>query len=264
MGWLDGSLKMSKEIIASNIVKTFENDKGEEVKALDNFNFESKNPEIVGIVGTSGCGKSTFLRLVAGLDFPTSGNLTYDNKKIEGPDYNRGFIFQSATLFDWLSIKDNISFGLKARKKLRGMEKDVDEYIDLMGLRGFENNYPYQVSGGMAARASFARTFIQEPDLVLLDEPLSALDAFTRMNLQKEILNIHQRTGSTFILVTHDLEEAVFLCDRVVVMSPRPGHGVGVVKIDMDHPRDRTSDAFIEYRKEILSLFPQSVKDFVL
>lgn len=254
---------MAVNLLAKNISQTFKNENREDTCALRDFNFETNKPEIVGIVGLSGCGKSTFLRLVAGLDKPTSGELIYNGKPIEGPDYNRGFIFQSATLYDWLNIYDNIAFGLKARKVFKGQEQKVDEYIELMGLKGFEKSYPHQVSGGMAARASFARTFIQEPELVLLDEPLSALDAFTRMGIQKELLNIQRRTQATFILVTHDLEEAVFLCDRVVVMSERPGRNVGEVTIDLEHPRDRTSAEFIDYRKKILGLFPQEFRERV-
>ena len=252
---------MAVDLVAKNIVQVFENENREDVCALKGFNFETHEPEIVGIVGLSGCGKSTFLRLVAGLDTPTSGELLYNGKPIEGPEYNRGFIFQSATLYDWLNIYDNIAFGLKARKVLKGNEHKVNEYIELMGLKGFEKSYPHQISGGMAARASIARTFIQEPELVLLDEPLSALDAFTRMSIQNELLKIHEKTKSTFILVTHDLEEAVFLCDRVVVMTQRPGKNVGEIKIDLEHPRDRTSAEFIEYRKRILELFPKEFRE---
>lgn len=251
---------MAVDLIARNIVQIFKNENREDVCALRDFNFETHEPEIVGIVGLSGCGKSTFLRLVAGLDKPTSGELTYNGKPIEGPNYNRGFIFQSATLYDWLNIYDNIAFGLKARGVFKENKHKVHEYIDLMGLAGFEKSYPHQVSGGMAARTSFARTFIQEPELVLLDEPLSALDAFTRMSIQQELLNIHHRTKSTLILVTHDLEEAVFLCDRVVVMTERPGRNVGQVRIDLKHPRNRTSEGFIAYRKRILSIFPKELQ----
>ena len=251
---------MAVDLIARNIVQIFKNENREDVCALRDFSFETHEPEIVGIVGLSGCGKSTFLRLVAGLDKPTSGELTYNGKPIEGPNYNRGFIFQSAKLYDWLNIYDNIAFGLKARGVFKENKHKVQEYIDLMGLAGFEKSYPHQVSGGMAARTSFARTFIQEPELVLLDEPLSALDAFTRMTIQQELLNIHHRTKSTLILVTHDLEEAVFLCDRVVVMTERPGRNVGEVRINLEHPRNRTSEEFIEHRKRILSLFPKGLQ----
>lgn len=248
---------MSIKIKAADIKQEFTGKNREKILALDNFNFETSEPEIVGIVGLSGCGKSTFLRLVAGLDKPTSGEITCNEKRIEGTDSNRGFIFQSPTLFDWLTVEKNVSFGLKARGELKGNEKKVSDIIELVGLSGFEKSYPHEISGGMAARTSIARTLISEPELVLLDEPLSALDAFTRMSIQEELIKIHLRTKSTFILVTHDLEEAVFLCDRVVVMSERPGRNIGEVKIDLNHPRDRTSAEFVNYRKRILELFPK-------
>ncbi len=248
---------MSANIKAANIKQVFTGKNGEEICALDGFDFETSEPEIVGIVGLSGCGKSTFLRLVAGLDKPQSGVITCNEEPILSTSPNRGFIFQSPTLFDWLTVKKNIEFGLKARGELKGNEKKVSDMIDMVGLSGFEKSYPYEISGGMAARTSIARTLISEPDLVLLDEPLSALDAFTRMSIQEQLLKIQQRTKSTFILVTHDLEEAVFLCDRVVVMSQRPGKNIGEVKIDLAHPRDRTSKEFVEYRRRILDLFPK-------
>lgn len=251
---------MSLAIKASNIKRVFTGKNGEEICALDGFNFETNEPEIVGIVGTSGCGKSTFLRLVAGLDKPQGGTITCNGEEIKGTDHNRGFIFQAPTLFDWLTVEGNIGFGLRARKVLKGNEQKVQDIIDLVGLKGFEKSYPHEISGGMAARTSIARALISEPELVLLDEPLSALDAFTRMAIQEELLKIHARTKSTFLLVTHDLEEAVFLCDRVVVMSARPGKNLGEVKIDLQHPRDRTSESFMEHRRKILELLKKEIE----
>lgn len=249
---------MSANLVAKDVVRYFINEDKEKLTVLDGFNLESHEPEILGLVGLSGCGKSTFLRLVAGLDMPQGGTITIDGKEIEGPGQNTGFIFQSPTLYDWLSVYDNIAFGLRATNKFKENKDKIDQYIKMMGLSGFEKSYPHQISGGMAARTSFARTFVQEPELVLLDEPLSALDAFTRCTIQEELINIQKRTKATFILVTHDLEEAVFLCDRVIVMSSRPGRNIGEVKIDLEHPRDRTSAKFGEYRREILSLFPKN------
>ena len=251
---------MSAEIVAENVTRTFAGKNGEEIVALDGFNFESKRSEIVGIVGTSGCGKSTFLRLVAGLDKPQGGKVTCNGAEIEGTDPNRGFIFQQPTLFDWLTVEGNVGFGLKARGMLKGNEKKVSDIIELVGLSGFEKSYPHELSGGMAARTSIARTLISEPELVLLDEPLSALDAFTRMAIQEELLKIRERTNSTYILVTHDLEEAVFLCDRVVVMSARPGRNIGEVSVRLQHPRDRTSEEFVEVRRKILELLQTEIK----
>ena len=251
---------MSAEIVAKNLRRTFVGKNGEEIVALDGFSFDSKTSEIVGIVGTSGCGKSTFLRLVAGLDKPDAGSVTYNGAEIEGTDPQRGFIFQSPTLFDWLTVEGNIGFGLRARGIFKGNEKKVSDIISLVGLTGFEKSYPCELSGGMAARTSIARTLISEPELVLLDEPLSALDAFTRMAIQEELLKIRERTKSTYILVTHDLEEAVFLCDRVVAMSARPGRNIGEVKVGLAHPRDRTSEEFVEVRRQILELLQTEIK----
>ena len=240
---------------ATGIQRIYEDDQGQAVHALDDFTLHVEGAEIVGIVGPSGCGKSTFLRLVAGLDKPQAGQLLYDGEPIEGPHYDRGLVFQEAALYDWLTVYENIAFGLKARHVFKGNEQRVTDLIQLMGLTGFEDSYPYQISGGMASRCALARTFIQDPGLILLDEPLSALDAFTRATLQDEIVKMHQNSDAIFILVTHDIEEAVYLCDRVMVMSPRPGHIVGEVGIDLAHPRDRMSVEFVDKRREILAFF---------
>lgn len=240
---------------AKDIVRIYTDDEHRDVLALDHFSLHMEGAEVVGIVGPSGCGKSTFLRLVAGLDLPQEGTLVYDGEPISGPHYDRGLVFQNAALYDWLTVHDNIAFGLKARHVYKQNAHKVDEYIKMMGLEGFEKSYPYQISGGMASRTALARTFVQNPGLVLLDEPLSALDAFTRMAIQDEIVRMHLQTDAMFMLVTHDIEEAVYLCDRVVVMSPRPGRMVGEVAIDLPHPRDRMSEEFVAKRREILGLF---------
>lgn len=248
----------SHTLRAEGIVRVYSDADGRDVLALDHFNLTIERPEIVGIVGPSGCGKSTFLRLVAGLDEAQEGVLEYDGEPIRGTHYDRGLVFQSATLFEWLSVRDNIAFGLKARKAYKGNEHKVDEYIKMMGLEGFEGSYPYQISGGMASRTALARTFIQDPGLVLLDEPLSALDAFTRTTIQDEIVRMHQKSQAIFLLVTHDIEEAVYLCDRVVVMSARPGRSIGEVALDLPHPRDRVSEAFVSKRREVLEMLSRA------
>lgn len=247
-----------RHLLAQDIERVYCDDQGKEVKALDHFHLEADDGELIAIVGPSGCGKSTFLRLAAGLDRPQGGILEYNGEAITGPHYDRGFVFQDTNLFPWLSVHDNIAFGLRARKIYKQAKEKVREYIRMMGLEGFENAYPYQISGGMASRTALARTFIQNPGLILLDEPLSALDAFTRMAIQGEIIKIWQENRPTIILVTHDIEEAVAMSGRVVVLSPRPGRVVGEVRIDIEHPRDRTAPEFIKLRREIMKILEES------
>ncbi len=239
---------------AENIVRSFVNGAGVEVRALDGFSFSAEGPQTVAIVGPSGCGKSTFLRLVAGLDEPQAGTVVYDGTATATPSPDRGLVFQDAALFPWLTVYDNIAFGLRARGAFNRERGLVDEYIALMGLAGFERSYPHQLSGGMASRTGLARMFIGNPGLILLDEPLSALDAFTRMGIQDEIVRMQQRERSLIVLVTHDIEEAVYLADRVVIMSARPGHVIGEVGIDLSRPRDRIAEAFVAKRREVMAV----------
>ncbi len=239
-------------LIAQGIKRAFKADDGTELVALSNFDFEAKQGEVVALIGPSGCGKSTFLRLVAGLDTPQSGELTYNGSPITGPDPNRGFVFQQANLYPWLTVEKNVAFGLKANGTYMENRHRVQEMIDLMGLAGFEKSYPHQISGGMAARVAIAQTLVMDPDVLLLDEPLSALDAFTRAVIQDEILAMCVKFKPIVLLVTHDIEEAVYLADRVVVLSPRPGTKVAEIPVDLPHPRDRISSEFIAKRHEIL------------
>lgn len=249
-----GAMVMQRSLKVEHIYRTYHNGVGEDVEVLKDISMDVGHGEIIAVVGPSGCGKSTLLRLIAGLDLPEAGNIMYSGKKVEKPDPDRGFVFQNSNLFPWLTVRENIAFGLKARKIYKENAGKVQEYIDLVGLTGFENAYPYQLSGGMASRVSLARTFIQESGMILLDEPLSALDAFTKAAIQDEILKIWERNRPIIILVTHDIEEAVYLSDRILVMSERPGRFTGSVKVDMPHPRDRVSEEFVEERKRILEL----------
>ncbi|MBQ8177529.1 MAG: ABC transporter ATP-binding protein [Oscillospiraceae bacterium] len=245
---------MVGEIIINNAVKKFTSADGDEVVALNGINLDIKPGEFVSLIGPSGCGKSTLLRLIADLIFPDGGRLTLDGKEIKKPDCERGFMFQNHTLFPWLNIYDNVAFGLRARKIYKEKKHDVDEYIELVGLKGFERSYPHQLSGGMCQRASLARALVGHPKVLLLDEPLGALDAFTRMNIQDEILRIRKEHNMTMIMVTHDVDEAVYLSDRVVVMSARPAKIEKVVSIELAHPRARSNPEFLKYRAEILKL----------
>lgn len=242
------------KLVARSINRVFDDQSGNPVQALKDFNLTVYEGEIVGLIGPSGCGKSTFLRLAAGLDPLQSGTLEYLGQPVKDVDPDRGFVFQAPTLFDWLTVRGNVAFGLKATKRYKGSEQRIQEMIDLMGLTGFEDSYPYQLSGGMQSRTSLARTFIQKPGLILLDEPLSALDAFMRASLQDEIINIWRRYNPSIILVTHDIEEAVYLCDRVVVLTARPATVIDEVVIDLERPRDRIGDEFIAIRHRILDI----------
>lgn len=250
----EGGNKMVGQISIENAVKKFSSVDGEEIVALNGINLDIKPGEFVSLIGPSGCGKSTLLRLIAGLDFPNSGVLTLDGKEIKKPDCERGFMFQNHTLLPWLNIYDNIAFGLRARNIFKQKKQDVDEYIELVGLKGFEKSYPHQLSGGMCQRASLARALVGHPKVLLLDEPLGALDAFTRMNIQDEILRIREEHNMTMIMVTHDVDEAIYLSDRVVIMSARPARIEKIVDIDLARPRARSNPEFLRYRAEVLKL----------
>lgn len=247
---------MVGHISIDNAVKKFNSgDSPEtEVTALNGINLDIKPGEFISLIGPSGCGKSTLLRLIAGLDFPTSGTISLDGKVITKPDCERGFMFQQHTLLPWLNIYDNIAFGLRARKIFKQKKSEVDDYIELVGLKGSEKSYPHQLSGGMCQRASLARALVGHPKVLLLDEPLGALDAFTRMNIQDEILRIREEHNMTMIMVTHDVDEAIYLSDRVVIMSARPAKIEKVIDIELARPRARSNPEFLRYRAEALQL----------
>ena len=237
-----------------HVSKSFAKIETDEVThALNEINLTMKSGEFISLVGPSGCGKSTILRLVAGLIMPTTGNLTVDDNEIQGPSPERGMVFQKPTLFPWLTVKDNIAFSLKMQGKLKGNEDKVEKMLDVIGLGSFRDDYPGQLSGGMAQRVALVRSLINEPDILLLDEPLGALDAFTRMNMQDEILRIWQEKEQLAIMVTHDVDEAVYMGSRVIVMDSNPGRVVSDITIKEKYPRDRSSAMFVEYRNEILN-----------
>ena len=228
---------MVGSISISGVSKHFINPTGERIIALDNVSLEIPSGSFVSLIGPSGCGKSTLLRLISGLIPMDEGELTLDGVPVTAPGADRGFMFQEHTLFPWLSIYDNIAFGLRARGIYKQEKDRVDEFIEMVGLKGFEHSYPHQLSGGMCQRASLARALVGRPKVLLLDEPLGALDAFTRMNMQDEILRIWKETGMTAIMITHDVDEAVYLSDKVVVMTPRPGRITGTLDIRLSRPR---------------------------
>ena len=237
-----------------HVSKSFEKIETYEVThALNEINLTMESGEFISLVGPSGCGKSTILRLVAGLIQPTTGKLTVDGKTITEPSPERGMVFQKPTLFPWLTVWDNIAFSLRMQGRLKGNKDKVERMIKVIGLEKFRNDYPGQLSGGMAQRVALVRSLINEPDILLLDEPLGALDAFTRMNMQDEILKIWQEKEQLAIMVTHDVDEAIYMGTRVIVLDANPGRVVADIQIKEPFPRDRSSDTFVQYRNEILN-----------
>lgn len=222
--------------------------------ALEDINFSIRENEFVSIVGPSGCGKSTILRLIAGLIVPTTGNIYLDGEEITGPSSSRGMVFQKSTLFPWLSVKDNVGFSSKLKSEEKIDDDTIDQMLKKVGLLDFKNSYPSNLSGGMAQRISLIRTMVNKPEVLLLDEPLGALDAFTRMNMQDEILKLWDEEKNMTIMVTHDVDEAVYMSTKVIVMEPRPGRIKEIVPIELDYPRNRTSKAFTDYRNELLNI----------
>ena len=210
--------------------------------------------ELVSLVGPSGCGKSTLLRLVAGLDFPDSGQLLVDEEPIAGPSAERGLVFQDPNLFPWLTVRRNIEVGLAARGVLQQKRGEVKEFMRLVGLEAFADAYPHHLSGGMAQRVALARALINHPKVLLLDEPLGALDAFTRMRMQDEVLRLWQNRRTTMLLVTHDIDEAIYMSDRIIILTQRPGTIEQIIPIALDRPRDRSGSDFLSLRSEILEL----------
>lgn len=223
------------------------------IQVLDNITLTVTRGEFVSIVGPSGCGKSTLLRLVIGLEQDYRGEILLDGEKITGPSLKRGIVFQEHRLFPWLTVEANIGLGLEtARMSDAEKHRAIREHVDLVGLQGFEKAYPYQLSGGMAQRAAIARALVNRPEILLLDEPLGALDAFTRVSLQNELQRIWRQEHLTMILVTHDVEEAVYLGDQVVVMHPRPGKIQKIIPTLLAHPRHKLSPEFVKLKEEVL------------
>jgi sulfonate transport system ATP-binding protein len=217
---------------------------------LNNIDLEIPGGHFTSIVGTSGCGKSTLLRIIAGLEGDYLGSVTLGGRQLPGPSLDRGVVFQEHRLLPWLTVAQNIAFGLE---KLSSAEcaLRVGEHLELVGLSSFAKAYPHQISGGMAQRVAIARALANRPQLLLLDEPFGALDAMTRIQMQQEILRIWEVERSTMILVTHDIDEAIFLGDEVVVMSSRPGTIQRIQPVDLPRPRDRSSTEFVALRRSI-------------
>ncbi len=238
-----------------NVCMDFVSSSGNIVRVFDRISFDVPKGQFVSLVGPSGCGKSTLIRLLAGLIQPTSGEILENGEKIRREQKNRGLVFQNYNLFPWLTVEENIGFGLKLGPMPSKQQKDlISHYVDVVGLRGFEKSYPKELSGGMQQRVALARTLVTNPKILLMDEPFSALDTQTKRLMQNLLLQILQNEGHTVVFVTHDVEEAVFLSDVVYIMTPRPGSVRERVAVDFPRPRDLNteySEKFITTKKYI-------------
>ncbi|WP_292467155.1 ABC transporter ATP-binding protein [Methanolobus sp.] len=236
-----------------NVSRKFTKDNDTSTLALDNVSMEVGDEDFVCFIGPSGCGKTTLLRIISGLDKPDEGEVYLDGKKIESPGPDRGMVFQEYSLFPWKSVIDNIIFGPQMQGiKKKDALKDAEKYLKLVGLQQFRDSYPYELSGGMKQRVAIARALANEPSVLLMDEPFGALDAQTRNILQQELLEIWQKKNITILFVTHSVDEAVFLADKIVLMSARPGIIKEIIHVDLPRPRDRTSLEANVLRERIL------------
>lgn len=247
--------------LGSNTILEFEHVKknfilkDKTVEVLQDINYAVERGTITAIVGASGCGKSTLLRMTSALENVTDGEIRIDGEKVNGPSSKCNMIFQDARLFPWLTVEENIDFVLPRSMSKEERKAKVDPLIELVGLEQFRKAVPAQLSGGMQQRVSIARALVTKPELLLLDEPFGALDAFTRMNMQQELLRIWEVDKTTMVIVTHDIDEAIFLANNVVIMSTRPGVIKSVIPVDIGHPRNRSSYDFLETRRKILKSF---------
>ena len=240
---------LEAKLRASRVCMAFNRD-GKVTNVLDNVSIEAADGEFVCLLGPSGCGKSTMLNILAGFLEPTSGEVLIDGEAVQGPDPRRIFVFQERGVFPWLTVEGNVGFGLFGLPR-EERERTIAHYITLVGLQGFEKAYPMELSGGMKQRLEVARALAVNPDMLLLDEPFGALDSITRLLMRVELLRIWETEKKTIVFVTHDIEEAIQLADRVLVMSARPAKIQRVVQIDIPHPRDISSPRYLELRDGI-------------
>lgn len=245
---------MVGEIKVEQVIKRFKQMDGKDIIALSGIDLTINGGEFISLIGPSGCGKSTLLRLIAGLNDADEGMLYIDDKEIYQPSHERGLVFQNPMLFPWLNVHDNVAFALRARGIYKENKGEVDKFIELVGLSAFHKSYPHQLSGGMAQRVSLARALVNHPKVLLLDEPLGALDAFTRMNLQDELIRIWKERATTMIMVTHDVDEAIYLSDRIIVMTPRPAKIEAQIEVKLSRPRARSNSEFLKLRTKILEI----------
>lgn len=244
-------------ISVKNLHKKYARIKQSDIHVLDGISFEVERGEFICIVGGSGCGKSTLLRLMSGLDSEYDGQIIIDNEQIRKPDRKRGVVFQEPRLFPWMTVENNIGFVMNGVKR-EAVKERSRQVIELVGLKGFERAYPKELSGGMAQRVNIARALVNEPEILFLDEPFGALDALTRIQLQNELLNIRQKQRNTMLLVTHDIEEAVFLADKIIVLGNRPARILDIVEVNLPGLRDRSAESFLKIRRKIYRYFEKN------
>ena len=243
------------KVCVKKVSKLFIDEGGRQVKALDGVSFEVHDGEFLCILGPSGCGKTTLLRMLAGLDQPTSGELYLKGRPIAKPGPERGMIFQEFALFPWKTVIKNIEFGLEIKGLSKAERSRIArKYVEMIGLNGFENSYPHEISGGMKQRVAVARALANEPEVLLMDEPFGTLDAQTRHSMQEELLSIWQNTGKTILFVTHCVNETAFLAQRAIVLTPRPGRVKEVIPIDLKHPRKRNSEQTDTIKNKLMGL----------
>ena len=258
-------MTQTAKLQVNDVWKTFTPKKGQAVDALQDLSLTVNANEFVSLVGPSGCGKSTLLMMAAGLEPISEGRILIDGREIDGPGPDRGMVFQSYTLFPWLTVEDNIRFALKKSGLGRTQQDElVGDHIRLVGLEGLERSHPNQLSGGMRQRVAIARALVYRPEMLLMDEPFGALDAQTRMLMQELLLQVWQVERTTVLFVTHDVEEAIFLSDRIYVMTARPGRIKAEIAIDLPRPRtllETESDArFAELRRQVLTLIREEAR----
>ena len=250
------------DLVSQDLNMIFPSLKGETVHALKDINFSLKKGDLLTVLGPSGCGKTTLLNIAAGFLRPTSGTITLGGKEINGPGVERGMVFQQGALFEWLTVTENVNFGLRMKKEDPiNSAKKVEEWLEIVGLKGFGDTPTYQLSGGMQQRVALARCLINDPDLILMDEPLGALDALTREKMQSLVLKIWKETGKTIILITHSVEEALLLGEKLYVMAPRPGRiheeyklPFASMGLDGDLREIKDNKEFVSKREELLTM----------
>jgi len=244
-----------KKIKIKNLNHFYKHKSGEKYHVLKDINLDIEKSDFIVILGESGCGKTTFLNIIAGLLIPSNGSLIIDGKKIKSPHYTRSMIFQNPTLLPWLNIKENILFGCRLRKDIDNINERISKYIDLMGLKGFEKEFPKNLSSGMAQRVSFARSMINKPDILLLDEPFTALDFYNRSRLQAELIRNWLFEKYTIIFVTHNIDEAILLGRHIVLLGNTPTNIVKIYEVDLKYPRNLNNKELYDLRIKIQNQF---------